>query len=537
MKNYVLILMLFSSTCIAQHLDNTFHYNGNHKIEISNFANHATFGQTKMVLQSNQKIILAGVLKDTSLANESKIQLIRLTKDGFIDSTFGTNGITQLFLDTLYLHYSLNAVVIGVQSNDKIVIASNLLKPNTFQESTWMWSRLNTDGQLDTTFANHGFYYLPRPIGTPKYFTNSIILPNDDILLINSAKTGEIAKLKMNGVIDSSFGNNGFAANPSYPQIYTISKGIAQPDGKIVLVGQTQTTSNRFYLSRLLPNGLIDSAFGTNGSMTVKIDSINAALSLALQDDGRILVVGRSSDTTTSTLLLGDSIKAVILRFTKDGQPDLSFNQTGFAFLDNVISFQWTEYSDVHMLNPNHILVTGNYQTNGNQLAFMLANYHLNGTLDSTFGTNGILKTIEVDSINWCSSSLLQGSDKILLNGESRHFMNYNGNKPMVARYTLDINLGLLQKETPQGQLVIFPNPIKEQANLRYTLSKAEKISIQLLDMQGRIVQHFISNQQEVSGEHQIRLIFNSEITPGNYIVQVSAPSIQQQIQITKISD
>ncbi|HPI54404.1 MAG TPA: T9SS type A sorting domain-containing protein [Chitinophagaceae bacterium] len=534
MLKFILGFILLTSTCLAQQLDSTFHFNGNHKLDLPNFASHASFSQPKLALQSSQKIILAGVLNDTSSLNESKIQVIRLTDDGFIDSTFGNLGVAILPLDTSYLHYTKKGVVIGIQSNDKIIIAANLLKPNSFHESTWMWARMNADGQLDTTFTNNGISYYPLPLGIPQYFTNTVILPNDEFLLINNVKTSKIVKLKSNGIIDSSFGINGFAANPSFTLNYSISKGIAQPDGKILLAGQTSTLPNYFYVSRLLPNGLVDSNFGINGAVTAKIDSNNIALSLALQDDGSILVAGRSSDTSNSNNnLCGEWIKAVLLRFTHDGTLDLSFHQTGYVIIDNPISIFYSEFSDVHLYNHDHILATGDYQTNGNQLGFMLANFKLDGNLETSFGNAGIIKTIETDSINWCYASQFQGSDKIILQGMSRHFMNFNGYKPMVARYRLDINLGFLQKEKSETGIFIYPNPIQQQANLRYSLIETDKISIQLFDMQGRLVQTFLTDQTQFAGEHQINLSFQSKLTTGQYLLQVHSAHFRKQIQLS----
>ena len=114
--------------------------------------------------------------------------------------------------------------------------------------------------------------------------------------------------------------------------------------------------------------------------------------------------------------------------------------------------------------------------------------------------------------------------------------MNYTGYKPIIARYSLDINLGWLQKNSPNSSLVVFPNPIKNQAYLRFTLLKSENISIQLFDMQGQLVKSYILNKQQNAGEHQFPLLFDADIKPGNYILRVSASSFQTQVQITKIS-
>jgi uncharacterized delta-60 repeat protein len=229
-------------------------------------------------------------------------------------------------------------------------------------------------------------------------------------------------------------------------------------------------------------------------------------------------------------------MKAVLLRYTTDGALDTTFNHMGFTYLDNPVYFYLNQFTDVHIHNQNRILVTGHYQTNANQLAFMLADYKFDGTLDSTFGNQGVLKTIENDSINFCNYSVFQGANKILLHGESRNYMNFTGYKPIVARYILDLSLGLLEKENQLLEMLIYPNPIQQESILRYALHENEEISIQLFDMQGRMVKTFASKQKQQAGNHQMNLILDAGLAEGNYILQISSARFKKQIQITKLS-
>ncbi len=534
MIKILLGFMLLSSVCFGQQLDSTFHYNGNHKLNLLNFANNNQNQHTKIALQSNQKIILGGVIHDTNSIPAYNIILTRLTKDGFIDSTFGSNGISTLTLDTAYQNYIRSSVVIGIQSDDKIIIAAHLQKLNLNNERIWIWARLTKDGQLDSSFANNGITYYSYPFGNHQYFINAVVLPNDDIYLFNWFNSGKITKLKANGIIDSSFGVNGFASYPSFNQPFIISKGIVQADGKILFTGSTTSKPINFYLGRLLNNGLVDSSFGINGSTITNIDSSDNSYSLVEQADGKILVAGMSADTSTIVFSLGDSTKAVLLRYTTEGVLDTTFNHMGFNYLDNPVYIYLNEFTDVHIHNQDRILVTGHYQTNANQLGYLLANYKFDGTLDSTFGNQGVLKTIENDSINFCNYSVFQGANKILLHGESRNSMNYTGYKPMVARYILDLSLGLLEKGNQLPDMLIYPNPIQQQTQLRYALTETKDISIRLLDMQGRVVKTFLSKQKQHAGNYQMNLIFDSGLAEGNYILQITSTQFKKQIQLTK---
>lgn len=107
--------------------------------------------------------------------------------------------------------------------------------------------------------------------------------------------------------------------------------GIAvQPDGKIVVAGTT--AGEEFWLARYLPDGSLDPSFGDGGEVESQVGDWAFASAIALQPDGKIVVAGGSYQG-------GDSVPEVLEEFT-------------------------------------------------------LARYNPNGSLDTTFGTDGIANTV-----------------------------------------------------------------------------------------------------------------------------------------------
>src|SRR5690606_32611056 len=86
---------------------------------------------------------------------------------------------------------------------------------------------------------------------------------------------------------------------------------VLQSDGKILLTCYTVDMEPKYKLLRFDSNGSIDSGFGTNGV------SVNGGLSIALQNDGKILVGSRFQSSSGSV--------GMIQRLNTDGSIDNTF--------------------------------------------------------------------------------------------------------------------------------------------------------------------------------------------------------------------
>ncbi|HEX7665710.1 MAG TPA: hypothetical protein VF407_14385, partial [Polyangiaceae bacterium] len=131
------------------------------------------------------------------------------------------------------------------------------------------------------------------------------------------------------GKLDSSFGKSGYAMIDD--GTYTGPYGIAiQSDDHVVLSFGTSLSSAgtpRLAVGRFLPNGSLDSTFGTAGIGTVDFGACKSVTGgdVALQSDGSIVLaatLGCTDGTTSYT-------EGAITRLTKDGAPDTSFGNGG----------------------------------------------------------------------------------------------------------------------------------------------------------------------------------------------------------------
>ena len=76
------------------------------------------------------------------------------------------------------------------------------------------------------------------------------------------------------------------------------SAGVIQPNGSIVVVGDTASSSIEGVLVRYRPNGKLDPTFGTGGIVTTPFDHGFAIEAVTLQHDGKIVVAGVSFDAS-----------------------------------------------------------------------------------------------------------------------------------------------------------------------------------------------------------------------------------------------
>jgi uncharacterized delta-60 repeat protein len=163
-----------------------------------------------------------------------------------------------------------------------------------------------------------------------------------------------------------------------------------QPDGRIVVAGRAHTGPNRddFYVARYEADGTLDPTFGTGGAQTTGFDNGDGrdhAHGLALQPDGRIVVVGESEQQ-------GQGIQFAVARFLPDGTLDTSFDGDGrvtFKFPGGL----GDDRAEAVALDGDNIVVAGGSYTWDSGGMAAVARLTPGGALDSTFSGDGLQTT------------------------------------------------------------------------------------------------------------------------------------------------
>ena len=194
-----------------------------------------------------------------------------------------------------------NAIEVQVQSDGKLVEALTL-----GDAETAALRRYGPDGQLDATFGTNGTVKLPPQT------IDAITIQKDGKILAGGefGKAFAVTRLNPDGTIDKSFNLDG-TQHVSFTTYQAVLKDLlVQPDGKVLIAGGLGSS---IAMARLLSNGQIDSSFGDHG--VVRLDppgSSERIRRIALQPDGKIVSVGYSSTSSNHHQL---TVLAFSMRF------------------------------------------------------------------------------------------------------------------------------------------------------------------------------------------------------------------------------
>ncbi|MEN9333663.1 MAG: hypothetical protein RLY35_843 [Bacteroidota bacterium] len=200
------------------------------------------------------------------------------------------------------------------------------------------------------------------------------------------------------------------------------------------------------------PAGSLDAGFGTGGKVVSSFSSgIEEAKAVVLQEDGKIVVAGFAQFAATGKDFL-------VARYLTDGALDNTFGTNGVWTLDLQLGSDDVAHSMVIDASGRMILA-GSSDDGVNKNAAMLRLLP-DGTLDTSFGNNGIVLTDFIsgnqDEVKVVKQHLLTG--KLILGGQSASTSNLA--VPIIARYSsegvLDTTFnstGILSATTTAGDL------------------------------------------------------------------------------------
>jgi len=199
--------------------------------------------------------------------------------------------------------------------------------------------------------------------------------------------------------------------------------------------------------------GDFDQIFFNTGFTTNKVFETNVATKVKVQPDGKTVVVGNSFGTS------GDA--AIVLRYNTDGTLDTTFD--GDGIVTTVIENTGSSFADVVIQPDGKIVAAGSAIPLNADQYFAVVRYNANGSLDTTFGTGGIVRT-DFDSTSEGASAIALTSDgKIVVAGTT-----FN-NSFAVARYnangSLDTTFDGDGKATVSGIAVGTPSDMALQSD------------------------------------------------------------------------
>jgi uncharacterized delta-60 repeat protein len=258
------------------------------------------------------------------------LALARYTSNGTLDTTFGTNGVT----------------IAGQTENGSRLLGDLVIQPDGKIVAVGTWetggnhypgviARFNENGTLDESF---GLKIPEFPNGLQHYFRGVALQPDGKIIMSGSMLTedegdGTIALGRFttgpDPWFDPTFGTNGTVVTPLDGFEHGQGALAIQTDGKIVIAGTLYDYSidtSDLVIARYTSNGTLDTTLGGSGLVITDLGQNEVGNDLAIQTDGKIIVVGKRHSGSASDILL--------VRYNSNGSIDTGFGDAGKVITD-----------------------------------------------------------------------------------------------------------------------------------------------------------------------------------------------------------
>ena len=222
-----------------------------------------------------------------------------------------------------------------------------------------------------------------------------------------------LARYNADGSLDPTFGNGGTVTTDFFGTEDDALSVLIQPDGKIVAVGSGNDPADfyDFAAVRYLSNGALDTTFGVGGRVSTDFGDrgFDRAHSAALQADGKIVTAG------FATSVDGISENFAVARYTSSGVLDTTFSSDGRTQIDfgSCCQDAW----QVLLQSDGKIVTIGFPNSEGSDSDFLLARLNSTGSLDTTFGIGGKVRTSFGNLNGGAQGGLLQADGKIVAVG------------------------------------------------------------------------------------------------------------------------
>lgn len=299
-----------------------------------------------------------------------------------VDEQFGDSGHVVTLFD-----YPAEINSVQVRKDGKIIASGYY---DSLGNHHSLIACYHNNGLLDTSFGYDGV--IKKRI-SDAHMPYAMALQSDGKIIVGGNQRlpggfpyvhhGVLVRYHADGRVDEHFGSDGMVVLGLKQNEDDLITTIAiQEDDKIVVGGFAE---NKFLLARYNEMGTIDTSFGSNGIVLTSLADQEQSYinSIAIQPDGKILAGGYAGYGGLSM----SAFQFALARYTSTGYLDETFGNEGYVMSDIPVSTH-DVIKKLIVQDDAKFVVAGYSGSN-----VVLARYHLNGTLDQTFGNNGLAHT------------------------------------------------------------------------------------------------------------------------------------------------
>ncbi|MEC4748253.1 thrombospondin type 3 repeat-containing protein [Methylomicrobium sp. Wu6] len=395
--------------------------------------------------QNDLKLVAVGRSND-GVGAFDRFAAVRYSSNGIVDTNFGGDGI----VNTTVGSGNAGAFAVTQQANGKLVVVGLALNSNAQPTSDFAVVRYNANGSLDTNFNNGGIVLTPPhsrvDLDVFEDGAQAVVETPEHKLVVagfsGTATDSDFALVRYNsdGSLDTSFSPIGEPGkvttdfgNMRNDVVFSM---IQQADGKLFVAGfsnNAATNTDDFAVARYNADGTLDKGFNSNGLKRTSISSGDDQGLSVIQ----LTVEGPDKDKYVvagySTTSGNEDI--ALVRYNQNGSLDTTFS--GDGIVRTPIGSGNDRAYQVMELPNGKLLVAGYTQVGINDFDFVLVRYNQNGSLDTSFSGDGKLSTSFGAGSDQAFAAVQQANDyRIVLAGAASITTNLVSQKRLaLARY------------------------------------------------------------------------------------------------------
>lgn len=481
-------------------------------------------GAHAILLQPDKKIILAGY-SNSSLSTASfdyDFALCRYLTDGSLDSSFSSDGIVTIDFFGSINDFSYSTIL---QPDGKIIVCGRaFVNGNT--NYGFAIARLNSDGSFDLSFSGDGKLIYDFNTGDDLSYkaalqsNGKIVVAGYALNFSNFKQQIALIRIDSTGVVDNTFGVSGEVFTEVGPFGDRGLDMIVLPNDKILVAGRTDNGTDYDYaLVKYDSDGNLDLSFGNSGKVSTDIaGEDDYGNSLAVQNDGKIIVAGYTGDIAAFT-------QFAMVRYDSLGVVDSGFGVNGKV----VTAFTSRDQNYAICLQADQKILLAGRVYDGLDNNFAIARYGVDGILDSSFNIDGKFIIPISPNHDEAFAIAFQQDGKIIVAGRAE--MNLTDDFAMIRIDNL--NPTLVPANFEKELLSFFPNPVSDGFTLNYQIEYSGPMKIYLADANGAIIKYISIDQSDVPGMFN-RRIDVSDLGAGIYFVHIESDRINKVFKLVK---
>jgi hypothetical protein len=272
-----------------------------------------------MTMLADGSIVLSGQVGMTGYQDDPRWAIVKLTKDGQFDLSFGSLGRVRLNFGLQDRQEFPNRI--AGDSKSRLIITGDTIQSSVFKSYT---VRLLPNGKIDKTFGDQGVLDL-----NPNNNSEGLdvkVLPDDSFLLLNWVRDSndyfQILSFDESGKPNKSFGNSGrISVLADWGSKYGFARFAISELGNIFVVSHNLVDpNNELYgvsVYGFKPDGSVKTDFGKNGRRDIKLNTYIEATDIKSKN-GFLFLLGDTGEAI-------DKVQSFVSKFDEKGVFDFSF--------------------------------------------------------------------------------------------------------------------------------------------------------------------------------------------------------------------